>query len=203
MPPVKTLFRYASAEHKNAMLGNFNNDYRLPEVMMASQRILFLGGLLLFLLSTGYGLIYDGFILPAQQQSLLYNFDMALNMAAKGDITMASAFAGQFGQDGGAKDAQARIPSHLAMAGAATAIPLWLSAKLDISERMKRTLALFVIAGGLLLAAGDFALAASMPLGRYLILGGYAWLALGLLGYLLYAVLFVWLHGEERRPKRG
>ncbi|HWQ62438.1 MAG TPA: hypothetical protein VN521_09020 [Negativicutes bacterium] len=170
---------------------------------MASQRILFLGGLLLFLLSIGYGLIYDGFILPVRQQSLLYNLDMALNMAAKGDITMASAFAGQFGQDSGARDAQARIPLHLALAGAATVIPLWLTPKLDISERMKRTLALFVVTGGLVLAAGDFAVAAAVLPGRYLILAGYAWLALGLTGYLLYAVLFVWLHEEERPPKRG
>ncbi len=170
---------------------------------MTSQRILFLGGLLLFLLGVGYGLVYDGFILPAQHQSLLYNLDMALNMAAKGDIIMASAFAGQFGQDSAARDIQARIPLHLALAGAATVIPLWLAPRLDISERMKRVMALFIVTGGLVLAAGDFiALAAAGP-GRYLVLAGYAWLALGLFGYLLYAGLFVRLPADERPPKRG
>ncbi len=169
---------------------------------MASQRILFLGGLLLFLLSAGYGLAYDGYILPARLQALHYNLDMALNMAAKGDITMASAFAGQFGRSSAAGEIQARIPLHLALAGAATTVPLWLTPMLDISERMKKILALLIVTGGLTLAAGGLATAAA-PSGRYLIFAGYAWLALGLLGYLLYALLFVWLHKEERPAKRG
>ncbi len=171
---------------------------------MTSQRILFSGGLLLFLLSIGYGLFYEGFLLPARHQALHYNLDMALNMAAKGDITMASAFAGQFGQESGAGEIQARIPLHLALAGAMTAIPLWLTPRLDISERMKRIMALFLVTGGLVLAAGDLAsVSAASALGRYLVLAGYAWLALGLLGYLLYAGLFVWLHEEEHHSKRG
>lgn len=171
---------------------------------MTSQRILFSGGLLLFLLSIGYGLLYDSFILPARHQALHYNLDMALNMAAKGDITMASAFAGQFGQENGAGEIQARISLHLALAGAMTAIPLWLTPRLDISERMKRIMALFLVTGGLVLAAGDFASISAAPaLGRYLVLAGYAWLALGLSGYLLYAGLFVWLHEEEHHSKRG
>lgn len=170
---------------------------------MTSQRILFLGGLLLFLLAIGYGLAYDAFILPARHQSLLYNLDMALNMATKGDITMAAAFAGQFGQDSAARDIQARIPLHLALAGAATAIPLWLAPRLDISERMKRMMALLIVSGGLLLAAGDLAAVTAAPPGRYLMLAGYVWLALGLFGYLLYAAMFVRLHEEERPPRRG
>jgi len=47
--------------------------------------------LLLFLLSIGYGLFYESLVLPAQHRSILYNLDMALNMAAKGDIAMAGA----------------------------------------------------------------------------------------------------------------
>lgn len=170
---------------------------------MTSQRILFLGGLLLFLLAIGYGLTYDALILPAQQKSLLYNLDMALNMAAKGDITMASAFAGQFGQDSATRDIQARVSLHLALAGAATVIPLWLAPKLDISERMKRILALFIVTGGLVLAAGDLAAVTAALPGRYLVLAGYVWLALGLFGYLLYAALFVRLHEDERPPRKG
>jgi hypothetical protein len=171
---------------------------------MTSQRILFTGGLLLFLLSLAYGFFYDAFLLPARHQSLLYNLDMALNMAAKGDIAMSSAFAGQFARESGAGDLQARIPLHLALAGAMTAIPLWLTPRLAVSERMKRIMALFVVTGGLVLAAGDLAAVAAAPAaGRYLILAGYAWLALGLAGYLLYAGLFVWLHEEERHAKRG
>ncbi|MDT8902953.1 hypothetical protein [Anaeroselena agilis] len=171
---------------------------------MTSQRILSSGGLLLFLLSVGYGLFNDVFLLPARHQAIHYNLDMALNMAVKGDITMASAFAGQFAQESGLREIQARIPFHLALAGAMTAIPLWLTPRLDISERMKRIMALFIVAGGLVLAAGDFAGVAAEPmLGRYLVLAGYAWMALGLTGYLLYAGLFVWLHEEERHSKRG
>ncbi len=170
---------------------------------MTSQRILFSGGLLLFLLSIGYGLFYDGFVLPARHQSLLYNLDMALNMAAKGDIAMASAFAGQFGQESGARDIQARIPLHLALAGAMTAIPLWLTPRLDISERMKRVMALFIVTGGFVLAAGDFASIAALEFGWYLLLAGYVWLALGLFGYLFYAALFDWPREEGRHAKRG
>lgn len=170
---------------------------------MTSQRILFSGGLLLFLLSVGYGAIYDGFILSAQHQAMLYNLDMALNMAAKGDIGMAGAFASQFGLESSVRDIQARIPFHLALAGAMTVIPLWLTPKLTISERVKRVMALFVVTGGLVLAAGDFILSANQAYGWYLMLAGYAWLALGLFGYLLYAGLFVWLHEEERKPRRG
>lgn len=172
---------------------------------MNSQRILFVGGLLLFLLSLGYGLAFEGFIREARQQSLLYNLDMALNMAAKGDIAMASAFAGQFGVESRAGDIQARIPLHLALAGAMTAVPLWIAPRLEVSERMKRLMALLIVSGGIVLAAGDFVqlTAPSLRLGYFLALGGYAWLTLGLLGYLIYAALHIWLYEDETKPGRG
>lgn len=171
---------------------------------MSSQRILLIGGLLLFLLSVGYGLLYDGFIMFEQHRSLLYNLDMALNMATKGDLAMASAFAAQFGAENTTRDIQARIPLHLALAGAMTTVPLWITGKLDISERIKRIMALFIVFGGIVLAAGDFLQVTMQPMvGYYLVLAGYAWLALGLLGYFVYAALYIWLHGEERKSKRG
>jgi hypothetical protein len=152
----------------------------------------------------GYGLVYDGFIAHQRHRSLLYNLDMALNMATKGDLAMASAFAVQFGVESEIREIQARIPLHLALAGAMTVIPLWLAPMLDISERVKRIMALFIVCGGGLLAAGDFArvLLAPPAVGYYMVLAGYAWLGLGLAGYMLYALLFAWLN-EERKPKRG
>ena len=171
---------------------------------MSSQRILLVGGFGLFLLSAVYGLLYDGFVAAEQQQSLLYNLDMALNMAAKGDLNMASAFAGQFGAESASRDIQARIPLHLALAGAMTIAPLWISPKLDISERLKRIMALFIVFGGAVLAAGDFLqVFGQRRLGYYLVLAGYSWLTLGLAGYFLGAALFVWLQEDGRRPKRG
>lgn len=170
---------------------------------MTSQRILLTGGLLLFLLSIGYGLVYDSFIQPAQRQAMLYSLDMALNMAVKGDLAMAGAFATQFGAEQAAETFQARIPLHLALAGAMTTAPLWLDTRLDVSERLKRIFALLIVSGGLLLAAGDFLRAAAPAgFGLYLVLGGYVWLALGLTGYLIYAVLFAWLRPDELRTKR-
>lgn len=168
---------------------------------MDSQRILLVGGLLLFLLSLGFGLVYDAFLLNEQHASLSYNLDMALNMAAKGDITTASVFAGQFGVENKARDIAARIPLHLALAGAMTAVPLWLAPRLDISERLKRIMALLIICGGLLLAAGDYLQATTMAVkvGYYVTMAGYAWLALGILGFLLYAMLYIWLHAEDAR----
>jgi hypothetical protein len=172
---------------------------------VSSQRILLTGGLLLFIIGVGYGLVYDSFIMVQTHRSLAYNLDMALNMAAKGDVTMAGVFAEQFASESLTRDVGARIPLHLALAGAMTTAPLWIAAKLDISERMKRVMALMVVGGGLLLACGDFVQVgtAQMALGRYLALTGYVWLLLGLAGYLLYTALHIWLHEEERRPKRG
>lgn len=172
---------------------------------MSSQRILLTGGLLLFILSVVYGLIYDGFIMAAAHRSLVYNLDMALNMAAKGDVTMAGAFAAQFASESFTRDVGARISLHLALAGAMTTAPLWIAVKLDISERMKRVMALMIVGGGMLLALGDFVQVSTVQtaIGRYLALTGYVWLLLGLAGYLLYTALHIWLNEEERRPKRG
>lgn len=162
---------------------------------MTSQRILLIGGLTLFIGSLGYGFFYDGFILRAGHASLGYNFDMAINMAVKGDIAMAGVYAGRFGAEAQAQELLARIPLHLALAGAMTTVPLWLAPRLEASERLKRILALFLVGGGFLLALGDYLQAATVVtgFGFYLVLAGYAWLALGLGGYLLYAVLFSWL----------
>jgi hypothetical protein len=171
---------------------------------MSSQRILVIGGMLLFALSVGYGLFYDGFLAQHQHRSLLYNLDMALNMATKGDLAMASAFAAQFAAESETREAQARISLHLALAGAMTVIPLWLTPRLDVSERMKRMMALFIVAGGMVLAAGDFArvMLAPAAAGYYMVMAGYAWLGLGLAGYMLYAALSVWLN-DEGKAKRG
>ncbi|MDR3566281.1 MAG: hypothetical protein P4N59_33265 [Negativicutes bacterium] len=171
---------------------------------MSSQNILLTGGLLLFLLGVGYGLVYDGLIMPENHRAMVYSLDMALNMAAKGDLTMASAFAGQYGDESFSRDIGVRIPLHLALAGAMTTLPLWIAVELDISERMKRTLALFMVGGGLLMALGDFLRIGLRPaVGYYLVMAGYGWLFLGLAGYLLYAVLDIWLREDRRRQKRG
>lgn len=170
---------------------------------MNSQRILAAGGLVLFLLSTTYGLYYDIFLRQEQQLSLLYSLDMALNMATKGDVTMASAFANDFAGLSQAQYLHSRIPLHLAMTAAMTSVPLWLAGKLDVSERMKRVLSFFLIFGGLLLTAGDILqLVGNIIIGRYMVAGGYIWLALGLGGYLVYAALFAWLNAATPRARR-
>ncbi|SDF78148.1 hypothetical protein [Sporolituus thermophilus] len=170
---------------------------------MTSQRILAAGGLLLFLLSTAYSVYYDVFLRQEQHLALLYNLDMALNMATKGDLTMASAFARDYAGFAQAAYYHARIPVHLAAAGAMTAVPLWLAGKLDVSERMKRVLSLFLVTGGLVLAAGDWLQAiGQLPIGRYLTFAGYTWLLLGLLGYTLYAALFAWLNAAPKPRRR-
>lgn len=172
---------------------------------MTSQRILLIGGLALFLGSLGYGILYDGFILPSQHRSLGYNFDMAINMAVKGDVAMASAYAGRFGAENQARELLARIPLHLALAGAMTAVPLWLAPRLDMSERLKRIFAFFLVGGGFLLPLGDYlqAAAVSVGLGFYLVLAGYAWLMLSLAGYLLYAALNFWLEEGDSGRRRN
>lgn len=170
---------------------------------MNSQRILSIGGLMLFLLSIGYSLYYDIFLRTAQNQSLIYSLDMALNMATKGDLTTASAFAGEFGRVSQLMARQSRIPQHLAVAGAMIIAPTWLVPKLDISERLQRILALLMVMGGLLLAAGEFAQTLGIvKIGRYTSLMGYAWLGIGLGSYLVFGLVFLWLYGEEK-TKRG
>jgi hypothetical protein len=170
---------------------------------MNSQRILLVGALLLFLSSTMYGLFYDGFLQQAQQQSLLYNLDMAINMATKGDLITASAFAQQFAVENRAKDIQARIPLHLAVAGAMATAPALLLPKLDISEPLKQVLALLIVFGGAVLAFGDFIQSGGQhQLGYYVTMAGYAWIVLGLTGYFLSNLISNWLQGETRK-KRG
>ena len=169
---------------------------------MTSQRILVVGGLLLFLLSTAYGLFYDGFLHDEQHQSLMYNFDMALNMAAKGDLATASAFAQQFSIETQIRDVQARIPMHLAIAGAMATTPIWLAPKLDISERIKGLLALLLLFGGAILATGDFIQAlGQFKTGYFITLAGYVWMTLGLLGYFLYTLIFIWVNQAEKKEK--
>lgn len=171
---------------------------------MNSQRILFVGGLLLFLSSLAYGVFYDGYLAVENHRAVIYNLDMALNMAAKGDLTMASAFANEFGLESQTHDIQSRISLHLAVAGAMATTPLWILPKLDISERLKRVLALLIIFGGAVLAAGDFMQALGLvKYGFYTVLAGYTWMALGLLGYFFYGLLAMWLNQEPRTKKRG
>ncbi|VBB05944.1 Hypothetical protein LUCI_1155 [Lucifera butyrica] len=169
---------------------------------MNSQRILVLGGLLLFLAGLVYGLYYDGIAAGERYNTMLYNIDMAVNMAAKGDITTASAFVRDFGSADRTQIFQARISYHLVMAGAATMLPLWLITRLDMSERIKRLLALLLVTGGGLLAVGDyFSLTSPRSAGYYVILAGYAWMAFALFGFFSYALLFGWLNQEDK--KRG
>ena len=161
---------------------------------MTSQRILTSGGLLLFLMSALAGLHYDLILRPEQHMAVSYTLDMALNMAVKGDPTMAAAFAGEYASRSLILEIQSRLPLHLAFAGAAAIIPIWLTAKLDVSERMKQLLALLIVGGGLLLAAGDvLQIMGNRSLGQYVVLSGYASTLLGLSGFGLYAALFVWL----------
>lgn len=172
---------------------------------MNSQRILAVGGLLLFLSSLAYGALYDAYLWRQNHQSMFYNLDMALNMAAKGDLMMSSAFAREFAAISRINELQARLPLHLALAGSMAILPLWMLSRLDMSERMKRMLALFIVSGGLLLAAGDFVqFSGPAVIGYYMTLGGYVWIGLGLAGFLIYTALFVLLHDEVKtRRERG
>ena len=169
---------------------------------MTSQRILLAGGITLFLASALSGLYYDIFLRAELHTAVSYNLDMALNMATKGDLTMASAFAGEFASQSLLNEIQSRLPVHLALAGAAAIAPATFIASLDMSERMKRVLACLIIGSGFLLGTGDvLQLLGRGWLGQYIVLGGYAWLMLGLTGFGLYGVLAVWLNAKPH-PKR-
>jgi len=162
-----------------------------------------MGALLLFVLSIGYGIYYEIFLRPEQQQSLIYNLDMALNMATKGDLSTASAFAGQFGNVNQSMSVQSRIPQHLALAGAMLLAPLLLEPKLPVNERIKLILSLLMVFGGILLAAGELIQTLELAeLGWYISLAGYAWLGLGLLGYLVFGLIFAEVHAGQK-AKRG
>lgn len=170
---------------------------------MTSQRILLAGGLLLFLLSAFAGLYYDLVLRPEQHIAASYTLDMALNMATKGDPAMAAAFAGEFASLSLLQEIYARLPLHLAFAGAAAIAPVWITARLDTSERLKKLLALLIVAGGLLLGAGDLVqiMGHTLP-GRYIVLSGYSWIALGLGAFSLYGGLFIWLNMEPQAKRR-
>ncbi len=170
---------------------------------MDSQRILAVGGLILSLAGAAFGLLYDAFLLREQQYSLTYHLAMAVNMAAKGDLAMAGAFVEKYGAESWRSSVLGRIPFQLLLTGAIAAIPLWLMSKLDISERMKRMLALLLLSGGAIAALGNCLQATErFAAGLWLVLGGYSWMAVSLLGYLIYGILFVRLH-YEKSAKQG
>lgn len=171
---------------------------------MSSQHILLAGGLLLFLASLLYGVIYDGFFAAESHQAIVYHLDMALNMAAKGDLGMASAFAGKFGQESRLQEIQSRISLHLAMAAALTILPLFILEQLRVSEHLKRILALLMICGGGLLVSGDFLQAAgSLQAGFYAVMAGYAWMTAGLLGCCVYGLPALLRIPGSRKRRRG
>lgn len=173
---------------------------------MRSEHILVTGGLGLFFASVVSCLYGDGWAWPRQQAVAMYSFQMALNMAATGDLAMLGAFVEQFGRDSVAGLSLYRLPWHLALAGALTVLPLWLMPRLqEVSERMKRLLALLLVGGGVLLGMGDLFQAAELAnASYYALLAGYVWLALGLFGFLLYTVLLAWqqVDREQSRGKR-
>lgn len=170
---------------------------------MNVNRILLIGSLLLFLSGICYSLFYHVFLQTAQQQALLYNFDMALNMAVKGDFETASAFAVQYQAEAAAQDIHNRIPLHLMLSGALGAALLFAGKHIEASERMQRIFSLLVVLGGFLLAAGDI-LALYIPnMTAFLtILAGFGWMAFGLIGYIIYLLLFMWLN-EPPKSNRG
>ncbi len=171
---------------------------------MSSQRILVAGSFVLFLTGLLYGVLYDSYLAAENRQAIVYHLDMALNMATKGDLAMASAFAKQFGIASQINEIQSRISFHLILAGAMALIPLWVLPNLDISESLSRVLALFIICGGGLWAAGDLVQAMSHPLaGRYIVLTGYSWLLIGLAGYCFYSLLAMWLKPGQARRRRS
>jgi len=169
---------------------------------VTSQRILVVGGLLLLLLSAGYGVLYDGIIMEERYQEMRYNLDMALNKAVQGDPVLAGRFAKQFVANSEQKDRQARVQQFLVLAGAAAGLALWLAPKLTIRESVKRIFALLIVGGGGLLALGGLLRAwEGNDWTFYLVIGGYAWILLGLVGYLLYSLLYIWLNDEIKSKK--
>lgn len=170
---------------------------------MNSQRILLIGGLLLFLSGITYGVIYHLFLNPAYQQSILYNLDMALNMTVKGDFEAASAFAVQYQAEAAAHEIHSRIPLELMLTGVLSAPLLIASRYIETSERMQRIFALLVVLGGFVLVSGDIiSVYGPQRLGFLVTLGGYSWVALGLLGYTLYIALYMWLHNTPKANRR-
>lgn len=170
---------------------------------MHSQRILLIGSLLLFFCGIGYGTFYQIFLNTSQQYSLEYNLAMALNMAVKGDMDTAAAFAEEYQTELTAREVHRQIPLHLMFAGAITAVALVAGKHMDTSEGLQRSFALLIITGGLVLTIGDLlTLYGSQTWGLITTVGGFSWLALGVAGYLLYVLLYIWLHQPRRHNCR-
>lgn len=170
---------------------------------MRMNRILLIGSLLLFLSGICYAMFYQVFLRTVQQQALLYTSDMALNMAVKGDFAAASAFAVQHQAEAAAQDLHNRIPLHLMLTGALGAILLVAGSYVEAGERLQRIFSLLVVLGGFLLAAGDILTLYTLTgPGSLAILAGFSWMALGLTGYIIYLLLFIWLHEPPKSSRR-
>ncbi|MGI6091969.1 MAG: hypothetical protein GX348_00080 [Veillonellaceae bacterium] len=169
---------------------------------MNSQRILLMGSLLLFLAGIAYSMFYQFLLNLAHHHSLLYNLDMALNMAVKGDFEAASAFALQYRAEAAAREIHSRIPLELMLTGALCAPLLIASRYIETSERMQRIFALLVVLGGFVLASGEIITVYGPERWGFLItLGGYSWIALGLLGYTIYTALYMWIHDTPKTSR--
>ena len=169
---------------------------------MSSQRILLIGGLLLFLAGITYGLYYHLMVNTANQHSLLYNIDMALNMAVKGDFETASAFAEQYRAESAAQEIHRRIPLELMITGLLSAPLIIASRYIEASERQQRVFALLVVLGGFILASGDIITIYGPERWGYLImLGGYSWILFGLLGYIIYTALYMWMYDTSKSSR--
>ncbi|MBP2653952.1 MAG: hypothetical protein H6Q73_1521 [Firmicutes bacterium] len=170
---------------------------------MTSQRISLVGGLLLLLLSVLSGIVYDCLLMEEYHQEMVYNLEMAADMATKGEGALASTYIRQFGVISEVNNIESRIQTVLVLAGVMTLMPLWLTSKSGFSERMKRIMALFIIFGGLILATGGLLWNLTGAAVAYcFFVAGYGWLLVGGFGYFIYAVLFVWLNADIN-AKRG
>lgn len=172
---------------------------------MNSQRILLLGSLLLFGAGITYSIFYHLILSGVHAHSLLYNLDMALNMAVKGDFETSSAFALAYRDEAAAREIHNRIPLELMLSGALCCPLLIADRYVEASETMKRIFALLVISGGFILASGEIiTVYGPEHWGILITLGGYTWLGSGLLGYLIYTVLYMWAYdakpSRHRRP---
>jgi hypothetical protein len=170
---------------------------------MTSQRILVVGGTLLLLLSVFSAIVYDCLLMEEYHREMVYNLEMAIDMAAKGEGAIASTYIRQFGVISEVNNIESRIQTFLVSAGVMTMLPLWLTSELNLSERMKRIMALFNIFGGLILAMGGWLWNwAGTTISYYFFVMGYGWLLVGGFGYFIYAVLYVWLNADTK-DKRG
>jgi hypothetical protein len=171
---------------------------------MNNRRILLLGSYLLFFTCLLYNIYFNEFMKEECQTVIIYNLDMALNMAVKGDLVTASTFAREFGQETKTLDFFSRVSRDLSLSGIICLAPLWIIPKLEYtSETTKNILAILLVLFGILPAVGDWlqALAVSVT-GRYLTFCGYIGLAAGLICYLFFAAVTLWLHPPARKKKR-